>query len=366
MTAQLNAVLRQVPHSYLVAVSALILALGLHAIPVLQNQPKVVELAGGNTALAGEGDSFANLAVGVETPIEADVPEQTLQAEPIPPVQPQAVAPAEQPLVTKPIAEVLDPVAQIEAVQGGVPLVVVSPERSLLSPAKDPIVVPVSQPTADAATEVATELAEAAKPVEQAVVPEATPATVLETKDLQESAVHEEPIEVQPPEPQSPAVTHSLRPPERPVDPPVQPELEPAAQRVEKPEVKPAPTAKPRGNSQANATQGEVQSTRSASGGQAVTNGGTARVQGNAAVNNYPGLVMRRIQRAKRRANVRGVAVVRFRVTAGGGLSGLSIARSSGSGKLDGIALAQVRRAAPFPPPPSGARTSFTVRIKGN
>ncbi|MEP4036568.1 TonB family protein [Pseudophaeobacter sp.] len=366
MTAQVNAVLRQVPHSYLVAVSALMLALGLHAVPVLQKQPKVVELAGGNTALAGEGNSFVNLAIGVETPIEADVPEQTLQADPLPPVQPQAVAPAEQPLAQQPVAEVLNPVAQIEAVQGGVPLVVVSPERSSLTPTMDPTVVPVSQPAADAATEVATELAETAKPAEPAVLPEPSPAPVLETTDLQESAVHAEPIEVQPPEPQSPAVTHSLRPPERPVEPPVQPEPEPAAQRVEKPAVKPAPTAKPRGNSEASATQGEVNATRNAPGGQASNTGGRAKVQGNAAVSNYPGLVMRRIQRAKRRANVRGVAVVRFRVTAGGGLSGLSIARSSGSAKLDGIALAQVRRAAPFPPPPSGARTSFTVRIKGN
>ena len=74
---------------------------------------------------------------------------------------------------------------------------------------------------------------------------------------------------------------------------------------------------------------------------------------------------MRRIQRAKRRANVRGEAIVAFRIGPGGGLAGVSLARSSGSARLDEIAVAQVRRAAPFPPPPSGARTSFTVRIKG-
>jgi protein TonB len=131
------------------------------------------------------------------------------------------------------------------------------------------------------------------------------------------------------------------------------------------PKMVPKPSSKPQGNGNVNATRGVATSSRSQPGGQAQTTGGSAKVQGNAAASNYAGLVMRRIQRAKRRADVRGEALVRFSITSGGGVAAVSLARSSGSGKLDGIALAQVRRAAPFPPPPPGARTSFTVRIKG-
>ena len=70
--------------------------------------------------------------------------------------------------------------------------------------------------------------------------------------------------------------------------------------------------------------------------------------------------------RAKRqRVNIRGAALVRFSIAANGALRAASIVKSSGSAKLDSIALAQVRRAAPFPAPPAGARTTYTVRIKG-
>ena len=137
---------------------------------------------------------------------------------------------------------------------------------------------------------------------------------------------------------------------------------------IEDPPVDPAPkpVSKPRGNSTLSATRGTTRSSRQASGGQAQRQAGQAQVQGNAAVSNYPGQVMRKIQRAKRRAAVKGVAVVRFSIGENGALTSLSIARSSGSAKLDAVALAQLRRAAPFPPPPAGARRSFTVRIKGN
>jgi protein TonB len=351
MAAQMNAMFRSVPQSIGMAVSAFGLALAAHAVFVLQGSAPMVEQAGGQTALAAQGNSFANLAAGVETPVEADVPEQAAQPAPLQPVMPEAtreISPKVTPSAVQPVPVVQQPTPQIETAQGGLPVLVVTPEPDRATPT-DPV------ETLEPAEQV-----EQTSSVEPLRITEAPPDSVEQRVEPQKTT------EPQPVEPQSPAVTQSLRPPERPVDPTVQPQPEPPRRRVEEPARKPVPTTQPRGNGQVNATRGEVQSTRSAPGGQAVTNGGAARVQGNAAASNYPGQVMRRIQRAKRRANVRGVAVVRFKVTAGGGLTGLSIARSSGSAKLDGIALAQVRRAAPFPPPPAGARTSFTVRIKGN
>lgn len=364
MAAQRKDALDPVPQSMLVALSALVLALGLHAIFVLQDQASLVEQAGGQTALAAQGNSFVNMAAGVETPVAADAPETQVQTEPVPPLVPPETSPPVAPPAAQPEPDVMQPSPQIETVQGGVPVIAPAPEpepEPLPVPATPVALVEVSQPVKQAETP--DPPVEQMRPAVPVAPKEANPIHLSPLQDLVERV---EPDEVQPPEPQSPAVTLSLRPPERPVDPVVRPESEPSQRRIEKPAAQPVPTAQPRGNGQASATRGEVQSTRNAPGGQATRSGGTATVQGNAAVSNYPGQVMRRIQRAKRRANVRGVAVVRFRVTAGGGLTGLSIARSSGSAKLDGIALAQVRRAAPFPPPPAGARTSFTVRIKGN
>jgi protein TonB len=54
-------------------------------------------------------------------------------------------------------------------------------------------------------------------------------------------------------------------------------------------------------------------------------------------------------------AGQRGTTVVTFGVTPSGGLAFASITRSSGSAALDHLALAAVRGAAPFPPPPAGA-----------
>ena len=59
------------------------------------------------------------------------------------------------------------------------------------------------------------------------------------------------------------------------------------------------------------------------------------------------------------------MAVVAFRVASNGGLTSVSIARSSGSSALDQAALRVDQRSAPFPPPPNGARRSFSVQIKG-
>ncbi len=75
---------------------------------------------------------------------------------------------------------------------------------------------------------------------------------------------------------------------------------------------------------------------------------------------------MRKISRVSRpRVGVRGKAVIAFTIASNGGLSGVSVAKSSGSARLDAAALQVVRRAAPFPAPPRNARRSFTISIVG-
>jgi protein TonB len=51
----------------------------------------------------------------------------------------------------------------------------------------------------------------------------------------------------------------------------------------------------------------------------------------------------------------RGTAIVAFGISPAGEVTYADVARSSGSPALDRAAIAAVRGAAPFPPPPAGA-----------
>jgi protein TonB len=84
----------------------------------------------------------------------------------------------------------------------------------------------------------------------------------------------------------------------------------------------------------------------------------TARPSGGA----YASQVWSRLARHKPRAGQRGSASVAFTIGELGVLRAARIARSSGNARIDQLALATVRNAAPFPAPPSGA-VSYTIRI---
>ena len=76
----------------------------------------------------------------------------------------------------------------------------------------------------------------------------------------------------------------------------------------------------------------------------------------------YSSKVWSALARHKPRAGQSGSATVVFSIGAGGALNGVSIGKSSGNARIDQLALATVRGAAPFPPPPSGP-ASFSIRI---
>ncbi len=128
-------------------------------------------------------------------------------------------------------------------------------------------------------------------------------------------------------------------------------------------------TRQPRGNAQQIAQAGAQtpaprQTAATSSGSNA--NAGQNAAASNAAISNYPGQVMQYVSRVRRpRTNARGVTIVAFSIVGSGGLRSLSIARSSGNAELDTMALQVVQRAAPFPPPPSGAQTRFRIEITG-
>lgn len=84
----------------------------------------------------------------------------------------------------------------------------------------------------------------------------------------------------------------------------------------------------------------------------------TARPSGSA----YASKVWSALARHKPKAGQRGSTTVVFAIGDNGALRGLRVGRSSGNTRLDQLALATVRKAAPFAPPPSGA-ASYTIRI---
>ena len=87
--------------------------------------------------------------------------------------------------------------------------------------------------------------------------------------------------------------------------------------------------------------------------------------QGNAKASKYPGRVFAKIARTRRkRAGGSGTARIRFVISAKGKLLSVSLARGSGNKKVDRAALDHVRRAAPFPKPPVGAKRNFVIPLK--
>ncbi|MBP1883636.1 energy transducer TonB family protein [Sinorhizobium mexicanum] len=169
----------------------------------------------------------------------------------------------------------------------------------------------------------------------------------------------------------------------------VVPEEKPEPERVEKPKAeKPEPKKQPvkkkvtrkktgDGGEQAKSqVKGTADGVENAAASAATGDKGrVAQQSGNAAVSNYPGKVRSKLNRAFRypseakRQRLRGVAQVRFTVTSGGGVAGVSLAKSAGSPILDQAALDAVRRAVPFPAIPDGAgrdRWVFTIPLAFN
>jgi protein TonB len=163
----------------------------------------------------------------------------------------------------------------------------------------------------------------------------------------------------------APAV--SPRPLARPAEPPV-PVATPKL--VPRPEPPPAQAAEPgaaaaRGGETAARTgtaTGRAQGTgnRAAAGQQVQGDGGQASQA------SYGRAVMRKISSTRKKStSLRGTVVIAFGITANGGLASAHVARSSGSVELDALGLDHIRRAAPFPPPPGGAPTRFSVEFQG-
>ena len=268
-------------------------------------------VAGNNTELVESSSTLSAVSAG--SPVEALVP-----------VTSEIVAPigtTSEPLASE-VVEPLEP----------------SPAEATQSPPVDPTIAATAEPiNAAEVVELTTEHAEA---LESALAPlEPLPTAVVEPASIEEAKVA--------PVPQ----TLSF---ERPSRPTPRPDQRPRQQR------QPPRAAPP---SQAgNGGQNQADAAAAARAPAAVSGQGRG---GEAEVARYPGVVIGELRRALRRVgSSRGEVVVRFTVTAGGQLAGVSVARSSGSAAVDAAGIATVQRAAPFPPiPPAAARNSWTFDV---
>lgn len=143
---------------------------------------------------------------------------------------------------------------------------------------------------------------------------------------------------------------------ERPSAPTQRPRPQQPTQQASREATRPPP---PAGNSgQSNADSAAARAT---AGQQGQGSGGASQMA------SWQNQVSRRLNNAKRRprsaGDATGTAVVRFTVSAGGGLAGVSLVRSSGNPVLDQAAVDAVTRAAPFPPPPSGGNETLGVPV---
>ncbi|MEL7152056.1 MAG: TonB family protein [Pseudomonadota bacterium] len=325
-----------------------LLSLALHGLGfgAFYDHEDVSVQGGAPVAEARLGNSFADMVSGVSTPVTPDTADE-VTPENTPPVEAVEAASTAEPVPSATVtASAMAPAeTPTEAVPSPSPIVehglVVAPRTEAVRPTTTPsnkiaALTPQATPS-DSPEPERTETTEA-----EPTVPSAEPVRPIETEppETTEQIVGQTPIVVQQ------ADANTERPKARPD----------RRQRAETP-ARPAP----QGSSTQDATRGTSTGSRDATSSSASSSNRGASQQGNsAAATNYPGRVWSKLQGGRRSSSAgRGTAVVSFRIAANGGLAGLDIARSSGNARLDQAALRHVRRAAPFPPPPPGARTSF-------
>jgi protein TonB len=301
------------------------------------------------------------------------------------PVETATVAPAV-------VVEAVEPVKAVEAVQPGEAIAPMEEAAAELETTatvaqavtSDPVLAtppPNDVPpvlATDEATTVATpkavtanaagERADAAKPVESASSASLGPAVSVQPVEETQS---EQPVETDeiPPLPQRVLERPSHAKREKPVEKHHR-EASPKAEKRAEREAEALPNGS-LGKGSADQRKGRAEG--SEGGLKAVASRGrAASAEGDAAVSNYPGKIVRRLRRALRypagagNRRLHGVAQVRFVVSSGGAVGAVRLVASSGSTLLDKAALEAVRRAAPFPPIPAEAGRSswpFTVPL---
>jgi len=259
------------------------------------------------------------------------------------PVQTQETEATTTPKLTRPVATPAKATAPVISAQSAV-----SPSSFRLDPSQDESLI---SPSASERVESSTPQAPANQQEQE------TPRTIKPTS-VETSTVPVKPAEtVAPVERTEPVVANAPADVPKPVAKP---------KRQKKPRQKASAgskTSSSKVNAKAGSQDGKAKA-RASSSGKSKSKPRSAN-SGNAAAANYPGKVYAKIARTRQRnAGGRGVTHVSFHVTASGQAVRVAVSKSSGSTRVDKAALAHIKRAAPFPKPPAGARTRFVIPIE--
>lgn len=357
-----------------------------------------VQIRGGQPSTAAlASTSFADMTAGTIQPEQPDEnpnevePEESVETGTDPDVQDPVTEPEQTETADRPTETADRP--EPDATQEPVEQVAVM-ERTELVTAQEvrPETPSAPQPEPVEITQVIPETAPAVTPAEVAV-PEAQTAPATDTPlTLQPVAEAQTPVTetpatppvaaqptpaVQPTQPttvaalpvEEPKVEERSTTPHQSRRPAARPEHIEARAKPEptrNPPPKKQPTQKPKTEPARQQATNAGNAQQSAVKGGAKSNAKSTKSAGNANLSNYNGKVFRKIQRAKRgTANIKGAVLVSLTISGNGRLTGVRVARSSGSAKLDNFGVAQVRRAAPFPPPPTGKAETFSISIRG-
>ncbi|WP_166416915.1 cell envelope integrity protein TolA [Cochlodiniinecator piscidefendens] len=205
----------------------------------------------------------------------------------------------------------------------------------------------------------------------EATIAPPSPSTQAQTADpnVQATAPIQSPVVVSPQVHQTPQTDVSSR---VTATPNVQ--IQMPTERTRRPTTRPDPQVqqqaaqRPRGSNNIDTRRGQSDGRREATAADASETPTQTQNEraGNAAASNYDGIVWNRLRRTRvRTPNVSGEGVVQFRIAANGALDFVRIQRSSGNDRLDQSGIDHVRRAAPFAPPPTGARRTFGYVFEG-
>jgi protein TonB len=274
-----------------------------------------VEEAGEVVSVIILGDSDADQAAAGEVADEPQPEEIVAES-----VQPQTIQ-----------AEAVPPTQEVTRVS---PENVTAVEPEILT-SQAPAESAVAQPMA---TEVPAEIPPEVPPVAP------VPAEIAPVQPTETAEIAPEPDKTQKPDPK-PVAEKTVQKPK-----PVEKKQPPKKAKV---------TSGSQGENNQDSKRGSADGNVAAASDQNSRSAGSSGGAGSAAVANYPGKVQSRIRRSvkvpseyKRMSasmNVR----IRLSIGSTGGISGLSIARSSGIPELDQAVVDGVRRAAPFPPLPA-------------
>ncbi len=372
------------------AVSAVAYSFGLGS---AFETPSVQIEGAGDPAPAAIGSAFADMVEGVQEPVETEMeeieevepdfaehiepdPVETPDPTPLPEVQPETV---ETEIVEADQIGIMVPVAVDAAIDGADAMAFTTAED--IQPTTVPVVAAPILSTIEPVETVSAEPVEVTPIVPEPVTVEPIPQEP-EPPKVEEELVEDtlDPVEPQDlPEPvdtveddtspQAPATSMRPKMPSPQERREAAERAQPKPKPVQKTQAAPKPvqqrTPQQQGNAQQNAKQGSASGTETGTAARTGA-GGKTQQNGNAAMSNYGGKVVARIQRRKVSARGRGVARVSFSIGANGRLISASVSRSSGDPRLDKAALQSVQRASPFPKPPNGATFSSSIDIKGN